>query len=81
MTLLVSHKWFPRRLSDKRPGLYIEINGLKRNNQSFPRLFGPSTALHCDQDGGGLDLPGPPGADHGAGQLEHGLRQRQESPR
>lgn len=45
------------------------------------RLFCPCAALHSDQVGGGLDFPGSPGTDDGSGQLEYGLRQRQESAR
>ena len=45
------------------------------------RLFGPGAAVHSDQDGGRLDILSPSGPHHGAGELEYGLRQCQESPR
>lgn len=46
-----------------------------------PRLFGSCAAVHSDQDGGGLDIPGSSGTDNGSGQLEYGLRQCQEPAR
>lgn len=46
-----------------------------------PRLFGSCAAVHSDQDGRGLDLPGSTGTHNGSGQLDYGLRQCQESTR
>lgn len=69
--------------------LYQEINDKKRDKTQdeslivrlCPRLFGPCAAVHSDQDGGGLDIPGSSGTDYGSGQLEYGLRQRQKPAR
>lgn len=77
----------------RRPSLRNddELSLIKRGDEFSPassfissprlRLFGPGAAVHSDQDGGRLDILSPSGPHHGAGELEYGLRQRQESPR
>lgn len=46
-----------------------------------PRLLCSCAAVHSEQVGGGLDISGSSGTDDGSGQLEYGLRQRQEPSR